>query len=108
VPVPTQNSRVRFGKAEFFESVKRPLSTDFPVNGLTTQKPMDWKINSNRNAATGKQARPSSPHWGGVNAIMCDAHRTFLSNAIDPRVYVKLITPDGVNFGEGDLPRQGW
>lgn len=39
---------------------------------------------------------PSSNHPGLVNVMMCDGSSRNLSNSIDRRVYVQLITPAGV------------
>ena len=44
--------------------------------------------------------RPSSNHTGGVSAIFCDGHGSFLNENIDKGVYVKLITSNGVTYGE--------
>lgn len=40
-------------------------------------------------------ARPSSRHRGGVNAAFADTHVQFLSEDIDYKVYVQLMTADG-------------
>jgi len=47
--------------------------------------------------------RPSSNHTGGVSAIFCDGHGSFLNENIDKAVYVKLITSNGVTYGEKTL-----
>jgi prepilin-type N-terminal cleavage/methylation domain-containing protein/prepilin-type processing-associated H-X9-DG protein len=38
-------------------------------------------------------ARPSSNHPGGVNAMFCDNHLSFISEEIPYRVYTQLMTP---------------
>lgn len=40
-------------------------------------------------------ARPSSRHPSGVNALFCDGHTRFLSQEIDYRVYCQLMSSDG-------------
>lgn len=68
----------------------------------TTAMPDDWKIN--RAATPGTSTpRPSSKHSGGVNVIFADGSGRFLNEAVDNFTYAKLITPDGVNFGETTL-----
>lgn len=42
-----------------------------------------------------KYARPSSYHPGGVVAVFCDTHTTFMSSDIDWLVYSLLMTPRG-------------
>jgi prepilin-type N-terminal cleavage/methylation domain-containing protein/prepilin-type processing-associated H-X9-DG protein len=39
-----------------------------------------------------KYARPSSNHSGGVNAVFCDGHATYLSDDIDTWVYAQLLS----------------
>lgn len=38
---------------------------------------------------------PSSFHVGGVQIMMCDGSVRFMSDAIDGRVWARLVTPDG-------------
>ena len=60
-------------------------------------------INSNFSSidsTTAMMPRPSSNHTGGVSAIFCDGHGSFLNQNIDKGVYVKLITSNGVTHGE--------
>jgi prepilin-type processing-associated H-X9-DG protein len=40
-------------------------------------------------------ARPSSRHPSGVNALFCDGHTRFLSQEIDYLVYCQLMSSDG-------------
>lgn len=42
-----------------------------------------------------KYARPSSYHPGGVVAVFCDTHTTFIASDIDWLVYSLLMTPRG-------------
>jgi prepilin-type N-terminal cleavage/methylation domain-containing protein len=58
-------------------------------------------INSNFSSTdSSNMPRPSSNHTGGVSAIFCDGHGSFLNQNIDKGVYVKLITSNGVTHGE--------
>lgn len=52
--------------------------------------------------------RPSSLHPGGVNAIMVDGSGRFLSESIDAFVYARLITSNGVTFGEKALDQSAF
>ena len=103
LPVATVGGRVPFGRGTFFESVERPLNTQFDGGTLTSSLPRDWRINSDLKAAIGTRPRPSSNHEGGVNVILCDGSGKFLSDKIDPHVYAKLLTPNGVKYGEGEF-----
>lgn len=62
--------------------------------------PDDWFINRNLSAAQYMAPRPSSQHAGGVNAIMCDGAGKFLNENVDKIVYMKLMTSNGVAYGE--------
>jgi prepilin-type processing-associated H-X9-DG protein len=108
LPVADVNGRVPFGKGTFFESVKKPLNTGFVGSTLTTAQPLDWKIDSDRKAATGTRPRPGSNHGGSVNAIFCDGSATVINANIDPHVYVKLLTSHGVSHGESVLTGQNY
>lgn len=68
-----------------------------------TVDPGLWTINRNLTASVGAAPRPSSQHAGGVNAIMGDGSGRFLSENVDKFVYIKLLTSNGVNFGEQTL-----
>ena len=66
-------------------------------------------INSNLGTATvGSAPRPSSQHSGGVNVIMCDGSGRYIAEGIDRGVYGKLITSNGVNYGEQTLDSRGF
>lgn len=75
--------------------------TGLAATGLLTQAPDSWMIN--RPKMSLYAPRPSSAHAGGVNVILCDGSGRFLSNNIDKAVYVKLVTSNGVAFGEEEL-----
>ena len=103
LPVEIHQGQVRYGSGAFFESQSRPLNTEFTGSAISTAKPNDWKINSDKLAIEGTRPRPSSTHLGGVNVIMCDGAGRFLSEKIDPHVYAKLLTQNGASFGERPL-----
>ncbi|MEK6257585.1 MAG: DUF1559 domain-containing protein [Planctomycetota bacterium] len=103
IPIETVGVRVPFGRGTFFESVERPLNMQFDGGTLSTVSPLGWRINSELKAATGTRPRPSSNHERGVNVIFCDGSGRFINDRIDPHVYVKLLTPNGVRYGEGEL-----
>lgn len=107
-PVTNTNGHVPLGKGQTFESPQKPLNTQFPGGTLATAKPQDWIINRDLKAATGTRPRPSSNHRGGVNVIMCDGSGRFLSEDIDPHVYLRLLTPDGARYGEGEIRQSGY
>ena len=102
LPVATVSGRVPFGRGTFFESVERPLNAQFDGGTLTSAKPQDWRINSDLRAATGTRPRPSSNHTGGVNVIFCDGSGRFFSDRIDPHLYAKLLTSNGMKYGEAE------
>lgn len=52
--------------------------------------------------------RPSSIHAGGVNAVMVDGSSRFLSEKIDPYVYARLVTSNGVEFKEKPLDQSAY
>ncbi len=78
-------------------SASYPLRTE-PTNFSTLPDP--WFINRNLAAAVGTAPRPSSQHAGGVNVIFCDGSGRFLGENMDRQVYAKLMTSNGVTYGE--------
>jgi prepilin-type processing-associated H-X9-DG protein len=102
-PVTNIDGLVPLGKGQVFESVEKPLNTQFEGGTLATNKSQNWRINSDLKAKVGTLPRPSSNHPGGVNVMMCDGSHRYLSEKIDPHVYLKLLTPNGVTYGEGEL-----
>jgi prepilin-type N-terminal cleavage/methylation domain-containing protein/prepilin-type processing-associated H-X9-DG protein len=65
--------------------------------------PDDWFINRNLSATQFTAPRPSSQHANGVNVIMCDGSAKFLNESIDQVVYTKIMTSNGVAYGEQAL-----
>lgn len=66
-----------------------------------TPVPPESLINSNRETAIeGRAPRPSSSHGPGVNVSFADGSAKFLSEEIDPSVYVRLLSPAGGRFGQ--------
>ncbi len=102
----TQTSALGFG-------IQLPVSlkTTYPNAGSTSDpllvdlapSPGNWFINRNRSAVRGKAPRPSSNHRGGVNAAFADGAVRFLSDGIDERVFINLMTSNGVTYGEQGL-----
>lgn len=62
--------------------------------------PFDFKINSNRGTSVGHSPIPSSLHNGGANFAFGDGHVAFVSDTIDPSVYVRLLSPTGRRWGQ--------
>ena len=81
-----------------FNNALRTEGTDF---ALLTPDP--WAINRNLAAGGGTAPRPSSQHAGGVNVIFCDGSGRYLSENMDKSVYAKLITSNGVTYGEATV-----
>ena len=77
------------------------------ASGLLTQTPDYWAINRAKTTNT-SAPRPSSQHIGGVNVIMCDGSGRFISENVDKNVYCKLLTSNGVTYGEGTLNNSGY
>jgi len=79
-----------------------PLNTDFPGTTFTDTRhnPDPWMINQSPNASL---ARPSSLHGSGVNVAFCDGSVRFLNEGINKLVYSRLITSNGVRYGEQTL-----
>ena len=68
-----------------------------------TANPDQWVINRNLGTAAIGTPRPSSQHSGGVNAIMGDGSGRFINEGVDKHVYAKLLTSNGVTYGERTL-----
>lgn len=70
-----------------------------------SQHELSARINSNLGLANtvndpddrAYYARPSSFHPGGVVAVFCDGHTSFLADTMDYDVYAQLMTPRGRN-----------
>ncbi|MDB5344167.1 MAG: hypothetical protein JWP89_2544 [Schlesneria sp.] len=107
-PVENSNGKVPLGVGQTFESEERPLNTEFKEGTLMTAKGQDWRVNAGLKAQPGTLPRPSSNHAGGVNVIMCDGSGRFLNQNIDPFVYLKLLTANGIPYGEGELQQSSY
>lgn len=79
-----------------------PLNTLFPGTTFadSNYNPDPWMINQNPNASL---ARPTSTHGAGVNVAFCDGSVKFLNEGINKLVYSRLITSNGVRYGEATL-----
>ena len=105
-PLSTGFNYLAFGLPVKLDANGHPQVTEFncsfvPQSGLLANS--FWQINSHLSAGTGTAPRPSSLHAGGVNAFMCDGSGRFVSEGIDKAVYIKLLTSNGVNYGETTL-----
>lgn len=59
------------------------------------------RISDDLNGPAGQRWRPSSLHPGNsVNAMFCDGHADTVNATIDARVYARLLTPRGIDFGQ--------
>ena len=79
-------------------SAGQPLRTEGTLFDSITPDP--WFINRNLSSGVGTAPRPSSQHAGGVNTIFCDGSGRFLSENMDKTTYGKLVTSNGVTYGE--------
>ena len=70
------------------------------TTNFASVSPDPWFINRNLAAAVGTAPRPSSQHAGGVNVVFCDGSARFLSENMDKATYEKLVTSNGVTYGE--------
>lgn len=70
--------------------------------------PDAWFINRNLSAGQNTSPRPSSQHAGGVNVIMCDGAGRFLNESMDKIVFTKLMTSNGVAYGEQVLDQAAY
>jgi hypothetical protein len=107
-PVANSKGQIPLGVGQTFESEQRPLNTEFKGGTLTSAKSQDWRVNAALKTKATLLPRPSSNHVGGVNVIMCDGAGKFLNENIDPHVYLKLLTSNGVTYGEGDLQQSSY
>lgn len=57
-------------------------------------------VNTDLQAVEGSAPRPSSNHPGTVIVMYADGHGGTLSDRTDQSVYVRLLTPNGVEFGQ--------
>ncbi len=86
-------------------------ATQWPDTGRTgigfmwhpTTSPLpEHLINGQRSLPLSEDtARPSSYHRGGVHFAFCDTHVAYVDQAIDYKVTMQLMTPDGRN---SDMP----
>ncbi|HVW02539.1 MAG TPA: DUF1559 domain-containing protein, partial [Planctomycetaceae bacterium] len=79
------------------------LSKDLEPGALSPNFQKYWKINSNRGTSVGRFPVPSSLHPGVVNMAFCDGSAKTVADTIDPRIYVALLTPRGVEYGESRI-----
>jgi prepilin-type processing-associated H-X9-DG protein len=63
-----------------------------------------YRINFSRSGREGKSPAPGATHGGFVNVAFADGSAQPLSEAIDPLIYLRLLTPAGAAYGEAAPP----
>ena len=82
----------------WYPQIRYPQDPQHPENAWQLGGvPVSGALNQFQGYGSGPNARPSSNHPGGFVVTMCDGHARFLSQDIEYRVYVLLMTPDGGN-----------
>jgi hypothetical protein len=93
---------IGFGaRIEAKDSVPGQIGSGLPGEALVLQS--GFRLGPsvlNSPSRSGRRARPSSNHPGGVVVSFCDGRVHFLSDAIDDRVYARILTPAGSRHGE--------
>lgn len=84
---------VAWDRIELSEDAARPLN-------YRTADLGPFAINVVPVDAAARSPAPNSTHAGGVNVLFVDGRIQSLSEAIDPLVYLRLITWDGARWGE--------
>ncbi|QDV20927.1 hypothetical protein Pan153_56070 [Gimesia panareensis] len=80
-------------------STSLTLQANFDLVNATTAN--DSRIGANPSAAKGEAWRPSSDHpRGAVNVIFCDGSGRSFSPNMDPGIYARLLTPQGLHYGQ--------
>ena len=75
------------------------LGTSVIISSSSGQTPS--MINVDLDVATiGNAPRPSSYHYGGVNAAFADGSVRFLSEGMNQNVFFRLVTSNGVAHGQ--------
>lgn len=70
------------------------------ILGATLDLTAAERINGVLSAQEGLAPRPSSLHPGGVITSFCDGRTSFVSDNIDGRIYMHVITPSGSRYGQ--------
>ena len=65
-------------------------------------------INVDLGQTEGRAPRPSSNHPGVVNVFYADGHGGVLSENIDIAIYLRLLSPNGVAFGQAVISNDGF
>ena len=101
VPTFTDNSTLNgIGPAAPARSMRNCLALGTALTADATADSDGAGINSDIQAPEGTAPRPSSNHPGSVNVIYADGHGGTLSDRIDLGLYVRLLSPNGVEFGQ--------
>ncbi|QDT29948.1 DUF1559 family PulG-like putative transporter [Gimesia panareensis] len=83
-------------------STSLALPANFDLVNATTAN--DSRIGANPSAAKRKAWRPSSDHpRGAVNVIFCDGSGRSFSPNMDPGIYARLLTPQGLHYGQDPI-----
>lgn len=102
IQVPIASNQPVYGSGGPYASTTQPLRTDHAGSTFVSQAD-PWFINRNLAAGVGAAPRPSSQHAGGVNVIFCDGSGKFLGENMDRTTYAKLLTSNGVTYGESTV-----
>ncbi|WP_459555772.1 DUF1559 family PulG-like putative transporter [Lacunimicrobium album] len=83
------------------DSTALALSSNFTFNEGATGLAKGRIGATDATYTEGRAPRPSSNHTGGnVNVAWCDGHVSTLSPNMDQSVYARLLTPNGVRYGQ--------
>ncbi len=95
-----------------------PLTQQYNVSSTSTATALNQVLGTyatavdepwiNRPQTLTRAPRPSSQHMGGVNVFMCDGSGRFISDNVDKYAYGKLLTSNGVTFGEVTLSQSSY
>ncbi len=98
------------GGSLFGVRVKKGVNIGANTNntGLALQGSVMWdhaavaagRLNKNLTAPRFRTPRPSSNHGDLVNFAFCDGGTRSLNMNVDPRVFARLVTPDGQRMGQ--------
>ena len=58
------------------------------------------RLNKNLTATQFLAPRPSSNHGELINFAFCGGNVRSINQNVDPRVFARLVTPDGQRFGQ--------
>ncbi len=88
--------------AKDFAAPARGRPLDFTADFGTTLKLQNAMTNNNPTAKSGTAARPGSNHLGSSIYGFADGAARMISDDIDWSVYVRLLTPNGQQYGQSE------